>query len=90
MIEYELFTRILSRAFLTPDQHNMEEPKQAGAHMCAIVDKGVDFFKAYRYDLDECDFLPFFNKEHDDVERGIVADVPTPLTLNVLILCMVK
>lgn len=81
MIEYELFTRMLSRAFLAPDQQMMEEPKQAGTHTCSIVDKGVDFFKAYRYDLDEFDFLPFFNKEHDDEERGIVAENPTPTGL---------
>jgi hypothetical protein len=77
MIEYDLFTRMLSRDFLSPDQQVMEEPKQAGAHTCAIVDKGVDFYKAYRYDLEEFDFLPFFNKEHDDEERGVVADNPT-------------
>lgn len=77
MIEYDLFTRMLSRDFLSPDQQVMEEPKQAGAHTCAIVDKGVDFYKAYRYDLEEFDFLPFFNKEHDDEERGVVTDNPT-------------
>lgn len=77
MIEYDLFTRMLSRDFLSLNQQVMEEPKQAGAHTCAIVDKGVDFYKAYRYDLEEFDFLPFFNKEHDDEERGVVADNPT-------------
>ena len=78
MIEYELFTRMLSWDFLSPNQYMMEEPKQAGAHTCIIVDKGVDQFKAYRYDLDVRDFLPFFNKEHDDEARGYVAENPTP------------
>lgn len=81
MIEYDLLTRMLSLDFLAPDQHIMEEPKQAGLHTCAIVDKGVDHYKAYRYDLDESDFLPFFNKEHNDEERGIVVENPTPTGL---------
>lgn len=81
MIEYDLFTRMLSWDFLSPDQRMMEEPKQAGAHTCAVVDKGVDHYKAYRYDLEERDFLPFFNKEHNDEERGIAAVNPTPTGL---------
>ena len=81
MIEYELFNRMLSWDFLSPNQQVMEEPKQAGNHTCAIVNKGVDQYKAYRYDLEERDFLPFFNKEHDDEERGIVAENPTPMGL---------
>lgn len=81
MIEYELFTRMLSWDFLSPNQQMMEEPKQAGVHTCAIVDKGVDYYKAYRYDLEERDFLPFFNKEHDDELRGVVAVNPTPTAL---------
>ena len=76
MIEYELFTRMLSWDFLSSNQHIMEEPKQAGAHTCTIVEKGVDSYKAYRYDLDKRDFLPFFNKEHE--AKGIVVDNPTP------------
>lgn len=78
MIEYELFTRMLSWDFLAPDQHKMEEPKQEGSHTCSIVDKGVDFYKAYRYDMEERDFLPFFNKEHDDEGKGIEVENPTP------------
>lgn len=78
MIEYELFTRMLSWDFLSPDQRMMEEPKQAGIHTCTIVDKGVDSYKAYRYDLDNRDFMPFFNKEHDDDAKGIVVENPTP------------
>lgn len=82
MIEYELFTRILSRNFLSPDQQMMKEPKQAGVHTCDIIDKGVDNYKVYRYDLEECNFLPFFNNEHDDEERGVVALNPTPIGLR--------
>ena len=78
MVEYNLFTRILSEDFMIPDQHRMEEPKQAGTHICTIVDKGVDSFKAYRYDLEERDFLPFFNKDHDDEERGYHSVSPSP------------
>lgn len=81
MIEYELFTKMLSWDFLSTDQHKMEEPKQAGAHTCSIVDKGVDLYKAYRYDFEERDFLPFFNKEYNDEERGIVTENPTPTGL---------
>lgn len=81
MIEYELLTRMLSRDFLSPNQRMMEEPKQAGTHTCTIVDKGVDHYKSYRYDLEERDFLPFFNKEYDDEERGVVTDNPTPTGL---------
>ena len=79
MVEYELFTRMLSWDFLSPDQHEMEEPKQA--HTCTVIDKGVDHYKAYRYDLEERDFLPFFNKQHDDEARGIVVENPTPTGL---------
>ena len=81
MIEYELFSRMLSWDFLSPNQRMMEEPKQAGVHTCVIVDKGVDEYKAYRYDLEERDFLPFFNKEYNDEERGVVAVNPTPTGL---------
>lgn len=78
MIEYELFTRMLSWDYLSSDQKNLIEPKQAGSHTCTIVDKGVDKYKAYRYDLDNCNFLPFFNKEHNDDKKGIVVENPTP------------
>lgn len=78
MIEYELFTRMLSRVFLSPNQLMMEEPKQAGIQTCVIIDKGVDDYKSYRYDLEECNFLPFFNDEHDDEKKGIVVNNPTP------------
>ena len=44
MKEYELFTRMLSQDFLSPDQFMMEEPKQAGAHTCTIVNTGVEQF----------------------------------------------
>ncbi len=81
MIEYDLFTQMLSQNFLSSDQHKMDEPKQAGAHTCDIVDKGVDYYMVYRYDLDECDFLPFFNKDHDDVATGYVSPNPTPTGL---------
>lgn len=82
MIEYDLFTRMLSQDFLSSDQHKMDELKQDGAHTCDIVDKGVDHYMMYRYDLDKCDFLPFFNKVHDDPARGIVVDNPTPTGLR--------
>lgn len=78
MKEYDLFSRMLSQDFLTADQLIMDEPKQDGKHSCIIVDKGVDKYKAYRYDLDECDFLPFFNKDHDDEATGYVSPNPTP------------
>ena len=78
MIEYDLITRMLSGGFLSCNQYEMEEPKQRGNHTCSIVDKGVDCFLAYRFDLEECDFLPFFNKEHDDESKGYVAVNPTP------------
>lgn len=78
MKEYDLFTRMLSQDFLTADQQRMDEPKQDGKHSCAIVGKGVDQYKAYRYDLDECDFLPFFNKDHDNAATGYVSPNPTP------------
>ncbi len=81
MIEYDLFTRMLSGDFLSADQQKMDEPKQAGNHTCIIVDKGVDRFKMYRYDLEERDFLPFFNKEHDDNAKGYKAENPTPTGL---------
>ena len=78
MMEYELFTRMLSRDFLSTDQYLMEEPKQAGAHTCTIVGMGVDHYMAYRYDLDKRDFLPFFNKDHNDEKKGFVVENPTP------------
>lgn len=78
MKEYELFTRMLSQDFLSPDQFMMEEPKQAGAHTCTIVNTGVEHFMAYRYDLEERDFLPFFNKDYNDEDRGVVVENPTP------------
>lgn len=78
MIEYELLTRMLSGDFLSTNQQMMEEPKQDGAHTCDIVGKGVDYFKVYRYDLDKCDFLPFFNKDHDDEKTGYVSPNPAP------------
>ena len=78
MKEYDLFTRMLSQEFLTSDQQKMDEPKQGGKHSCIIVDKGVDQYKAYRYDLDNSDFLPFFNKDHDDEATGYVSPNPTP------------
>ncbi len=81
MIEYELFTRMLSWNFLSTNQQIMEEPKRAGAHTCTIVDKGVDSYKAYRYDLEKYNFLPFFNNAHDDEAKGIVAENPTPTGL---------
>lgn len=81
MIEYELLSRMLSWDFLSPNQQMMEEPKLAGVHTCDIVDKGVDDYKLYRYDLEKRDFLPFFNKECDDTKRGIVAVNPTPTGL---------
>lgn len=82
MIEYDLFTRILSQKFLSPDQHKMDEPKQFGAHTCVIVDKGVDHYVMYRYDLEGCDFLPFFNNDHDDAATGYVSPNPTPQGLR--------
>lgn len=78
MKEYELFTRMLSQDFLSPDQFMMEEPKQAGAHTCTIINTGVEHFMAYRYDLEERDFLPFFNKDYNDEDRGVVVENPTP------------
>ncbi|WP_405329690.1 hypothetical protein [Fibrobacter sp.] len=69
MIEYDLFIQMLSESFLSPNQQKMEEPKQAGNHTCKIVDKGVDNYKAYRYDLEEHNFLPFFNREHTAVNN---------------------
>ena len=78
MKEYDLFTRMLSQEFLTSNQQKMDEPKQGGKHSCIIVDKGVDQYKAYRYDLDNSDFLPFFNKDHDDEATGYVSPNPTP------------
>ena len=62
MIEYDLFIQMLSESFLSPNQQKMEEPKQEGKHTCKIIDKGVDNYKAYRYDLEEHNFLPFFRK----------------------------
>ena len=82
MIEYDLFSRMLSRDFLSSDQHKMNEPKQSGTHTCDIVDKGVDHYEVYRYDLDERDFLPFFNKDHNDMESGYVSPNPTPVGLR--------
>ena len=64
MIEYNLFIKMLSENFLSSNQQKMEEPKQAGNHTCVIMSKGVDNYKAYRYDLEEHNFLPFFNNEH--------------------------
>lgn len=81
MIEYELLNRMLSGDFLSTNQQMMEEPKQNGAHTCDIVEKGIDHFKVYRYDLDKCDFLPFFNKDHDDEKTGYVSPNPTPAGL---------
>ncbi len=81
MVEYDLFTRILSRDFLSSDQHKMEEPKRAGVHTCVILDTGIDHYKAYRYDLEERNFLPFFNNKHNDERRGIEAENPTPIGL---------
>lgn len=78
MMEYELFTRMLSQDFLSPDQHMMEESKQAGKHTCTIIDTGVEHYLAYRYDLEERDFLPFYNKDYNDEGRGIVVENPTP------------
>lgn len=82
MIEYDLFTQILSQDFLSTDQYVLNEPKLAGTHTCDIVDKGVDHYKAYRYDLDKCNFLPFFNKDHDDVTTGYISPNPTPTGLR--------
>lgn len=69
MTEYDLFTRMLSEKFLSSNQRKMEEPKQTGNrnHTCEIVDKGVNNYKAYRYDLEEQNFLPFFNQEYTAV-----------------------
>lgn len=78
MKEYELFVRMLSRDFLSPNQHVMEEPKQAGAHTCIIVETGVEHYMVYRYDMDKRNFLPFFNKGFDDEKKGVVIDNPTP------------
>lgn len=82
MNEYDLFTKILSQDFLSSNQHILNEPKQADTHTCVIVDKGVDHYKAYRYDLDEHDFLPFFNKDHDDKVVGYMSPNPTPTGLR--------
>lgn len=82
MIEYNLFTRMLSWDFLSADQHKMAEPKQVATHTCTIVDKGVDCYKLYRYDSEERDFLPFFNNNHDVEERGVEVVYPTPKGLR--------
>lgn len=66
MREFELYTRILSPAFLADDPTCMEEVK--AGHKVTLITQKIDDYRLYRFDIDssDADFLCFFNKNHSD------------------------
>lgn len=77
MQEYELYNRILSSNFLATNSKQMIEEKCDGKQTASICERGVDEYKLYRFDEEERDFLPFFNKP----KKGNV-DYDTPKFLR--------
>lgn len=70
MIEFELYTRILSPDFLCKNQNVLTEHKSGQKANLTI--KGIDEYRLYRFDVEDGkDFLPFFNKTHDEAPKGL-------------------
>lgn len=62
--EYKFYTNILNPNFLARNQKEMREDKEK--HVVGIDAKRVDYYKLYRFDLENQNFLPFFNESGKD------------------------
>lgn len=63
-VELMFFKRILNRKFLVKNQDIMDETKERKQTPIRIDYQGVPEYALYRFDLENFDFLPFFNKAH--------------------------
>lgn len=74
MSEYDQLRKILDEHFLAPNQNQMKEEKgNTHTAQCINIDDGrrgipLDL---YRFDLDNQEFLPFFNKKHQTSPVGL-------------------
>lgn len=70
MVEFELYTRILSSDFLCKNQNVLTEHKSG--QKASLKTGGIDEYRLYRFDVEDGkDFLPFFNKTHDEAPKGL-------------------
>ena len=59
-----LYNRILSPQFMCGDNGTLEEKKNR--HKVSILSRCIDNYTLYRFDNEEQEFMPFFNKNHKD------------------------
>lgn len=77
MGEFELYKRIISCKYLAKNQKELAEIKSKQTAL--VQDNGITY-KLYRFDLDEDEFLPFFNNEHHS--NGSQIGNPSPKGLR--------
>lgn len=79
MNEFELYTRILAPKYQSAHQgylieDKLQEPQKV--QKADIIDTSVKCHVVYRLDMDEENFLPFFNNTHSNAEQSV--EYPTP------------
>lgn len=77
MGEFELYKRIISSKYLAKNQKELAEIKSS--QKACVQDNGIAY-KLYRFDLDEDEFLPFFNNAHNN--EGEMVENPSPKGLR--------
>lgn len=73
MTEYDILCSILNNKFLSKSQNVMIESKgNQKPHEVKVDGTGRTglLWSLYRFDMDECNFLPFF-ANHDDAPKGL-------------------
>lgn len=66
-------------SFKPQKQDRLIENKLDKPQTAKIIDSGVDTYTLYRFDLDERNFLPFFNNTHIGSEATVEYPVPDKL-----------
>ena len=79
MNEYELYTRIIHPDYKSEYQNRLTEEKLRRPQTAQIIDTGVDDYILYRFDLDDKNFLPFFNNTHVGREERVEYPAPDKL-----------
>ena len=79
MNEYELYTKIIAPKFKSKNQNILIEKKLEKPQKAEIVGTGVDAYTLYRFDLDDGNFLPFFNNTHIGREERVEHPAPKNL-----------
>ena len=70
MTEFELYNRILAKNFRAKEQNRLKETKCPKPQTAKVNDQAIDDYINYRFDLEEKEFLPFFNNDNTGKDKS--------------------